>query len=201
MKNFKTFLNSDNSINESSLSRIWRKYKEFDSGTISACRGDLSKKENNQRTLELKTDLIKLGYSVTSVNGVYIENYGKEDSREVHESSFIVFDHKNSKNLKNDLINLGKKFNQDSITFSNSEDGKYYLIGTNSTGYPGINKEVVLGKPMFGANGEFFSSIKGRPFVFEELDSGFYDFDCSITSYNISTIQCLKKLPDFVLSE
>lgn len=192
---FKSFLS------ESSLSRLWRKYQESDSGTISACRGNLDKKENSQRTLSLKTDLIKLGYSVTAINGVYIENYGSPDAREVHEKSFIVFDYKNTGNLKSDLVKLGRKYDQDSVTFNSVKDGAYYLIGTNRTGYPGYGKEVKLGKPMFGQNGEFFSSVKGRPFVFEELIKEDYSFDCTMLSYNISTIQCLKKMDGFCLSE
>ena len=195
MQTFKNFLD------ESSLSRLWKKYHEFDSGTISACRGNLTKDENKQRTMQLKTDLIKLDYSVTAVNGVYIENYGKDDAREVHEKSFIVFDHKNKGTLKDDLIKLGKKYDQDSITFNSVKDGNYYLIGTNRTGYPGYEKQIKLGKPMFGKNGEFFSIVKGRPFVFENLTSDNYSFDCTTLSYNISTIQCLKKMDDFILSE
>lgn len=187
-------------LEESSLSRIWKKHKESDSGTISACRGNLTKEENKKRTLELKTLLIKAGYSVTAVNGVYIENYNSPDAREVHEKSFIVFDYKNLGTLKQDLIKFGKKFDQDSITYS--EQGKdYYLIGTNRTGYPGMNVEIKLGKPMFGTNGEFFSTVKGRPFVFEHLSQDPYSYDCRLYSYNISTILCLKKMENFVLSE
>lgn len=186
-------------LNESSLSRLWQKYHEFDSGTISACRGNLTKEENKKRTLQLKTDLMKLGHSVTAVKGVYKENYGQKDEREVHEDSFIVFDQKNTGKLKEDLMKLGAKYDQDSITYTDKTD--YFLIGTNKTGYPGFHKEVKLGKPMFGKNGEFFSSVNGRPFVFESVGQSHYDFDCVPTSYNISTNMCLKKMPDFILSE
>lgn len=188
-------------MNESSLSRLYLKYKEFDSGTISACRGNLSKKENLDRTHALKTDLIKLGYSVTAIKGVYKENYGKSDEIEVHEDSFIVFDHKGSNDLKDNLIKLGQKYNQDSVTYSSVKDGKYYLIGTNSTGYPGMNKSVELGSAMFGKNGEFFSTVRGRPFVFESVDNSHYNYDCTMRSYSISTIHALKKLPNFILTE
>ena len=67
-----------NVINESSLSRIWQKYKEHDSGTISASRGENTKKQNQTLTLALKTELIKLGYSVTKVKGKFIENYKRK---------------------------------------------------------------------------------------------------------------------------
>ena len=188
-------------LNESSLSRLYRKYKDFDSGTISACRYAYNKEENRKRTSMLKTDLIKLGYSVTAVKGVYKENYKQPDEHEVHENSFIVFDHKNTKDLENNLIMLGAKYEQDSITFASVTDGKYYLIGTNETGYPGMNKRVVLGKPMFGKDGEFHSKINGRPFVFESMIAGIANYDCTLTTYNISTIHALKKLPDFILRD
>ena len=54
-------------LNESSLSRLWRKYKEFDSGTISACRGEYDKAENAKRTAQLKTFLVAKGFSVTAI--------------------------------------------------------------------------------------------------------------------------------------
>ena len=180
---------------------LYLKYKDFDSGTISACRGDLNNKENKERTHKLKTDLIKLGYSVTAIKGVYKENYGKENERKVHEDSFIVFDHNNTGDLRDNLLKLGAKYDQESVTHANVTMGKYYLIGTNETGYPGKNVEVVLGSPMFGKNGEFFSSIRRRPFVFESLNDGHYDYDCSRTSYSISTIRALKSIPDFVLKD
>ena len=65
-------------LNESSLSRLWRKYKEFDSGTISACRGEYDKAENAKRTAQLKTFLVAKGFSVTAIDGVFIENMGTD---------------------------------------------------------------------------------------------------------------------------
>ena len=188
-------------LNESSLSRLYKKYKDFDSGTISASRSYNTNEENKQLTLQLKTDLIKLGYSVTAINGVYIENYGKPNAVEVKEKSFIVFDQYNEGKLKDDLIKLGKKYEQDSITYSSVKDGEYYLIGTNSTGYPGLGKEVKLGKSMFGKSGEFFSSIKGRPFVFESCEGSFYDFDCTRKSYSKSVNFGLQRDKNFILKE
>lgn len=188
-------------IVESSLSKLWRKYFECDSGTISACRDTSTYKENRLNTLRLKTDLIRKGYSVTTINGRYIENYGKPNATDVNERSFIVFDTKKSGELKKDLLRLGEKYNQDSVTYCNAADGKYVLIGTNKTGYPGYQNEVFLGKPHFGEKGEMHSSINGRPFVFESASHLKTDYDCSITSYNLSTIQCLKHFgDDYVLS-
>lgn len=182
MKSFSTFISDmdKSNLNESSLSRLWKKYQDCDSGTITAFRGEYSKKENLARNAELKAALLGAGYSVTSIDGVYIENYGSANEKPVKEKSFIVFDHKKTGKLKGDLKRLGLRYDQDSITFNSVSDGNYYLIGTSKRkdSYPGFGKEIKLGKPMFGKSGEFHSSVKGRPFVFEETE------DCSSHAYN-----------------
>lgn len=98
MKSFKTFIsdmnndgNTPSNLNESSLSRLWKKYQDSDSGTITAFRGEYSKKENLARNAELKAALLGAGYSVTSVDDVYIENYGSANEKPVKEKSFIVY--------------------------------------------------------------------------------------------------------------
>lgn len=189
-----------NVIIESSLSRIWQKYKEHDSGTISASRGENTKKQNQTLTLALKTELIKLGYSVTKVKGKFIETYKTDHEVVVKEDSFVVSDQYDRKNLRKDLIKLGQKYKQESITFCDVNTGDYFLIGTNS-GYPGKGKIVKLGKPMFGDDGEFTSYINGRPFIFEQLYQNYYDYDCSLTSYNISTIRAIKTFNDYTVNQ
>lgn len=181
-------------LSESSLSRLWRKYKEFDSGTISACRGEYNKAENAKRTAQLKTFLVAKGFSVTAIDGVFIENMGTPKEKKVKEKSFIVFDRNDTGKLKETLLKLGEKFDQDSITFSDVSEGNYYLIGTTKREgvSPKYHEEVKLGKPMFGEGGMFHSSIKGRPFVFSEeteINEEYHDIDDNILKYNISRIQ------------
>ena len=187
-----------NFLSESSLSRIWKLTKEHDSGTISAFRyakncgeGELfSKDENKKNSAKLKALLLSNGYGVTKIQGVYIENYGTDKAVEVHEESYIVIDIKNSGNLKKDLKKLGLLFEQDSITYSTKE-GVYYLIGTNKcpNGYPGYNKEIILGKPLFGKDGEFHSKVNGRPFVFKKAD----EF-VQLSDYSVTEIRSIKEL-------
>lgn len=181
-------------LSESSLSRLWRKYKEFDSGTISACRGEYNKAENAKRTAQLKTFLVAKGFSVTAIDGVFIENMGTPKEKKVKEKSFIVFDRNDTGKLKETLLKLGEKFDQDSITFSDVSEGNYYLIGTTKREgvSPKYHEEFKLGKPMFGEGGIFHSSIKGRPFVFSEeteINEEYHDIDDNILKYNISRIQ------------
>lgn len=182
MNSFKHYLKEE-IIKESSLSRLWRKYQQCDSGTISAFRGEYSYKQNMERSRKLSAILVGLGYSVTSIDGVYIENYGTDQELPVNEKSFIIFDIKQSGKLKSDLIKLGEMFDQDSITFNNVQRGTYVLIGTSkrTNYYPGYKNEVVLGKPMFGEGGQFHSKISGRPFVFKE---GIDYCDDTLMNYN-----------------
>ena len=182
MNSFKQSLEKEIS-NESSLSRLWRKYQQCDSGTISAFRGEYSYKQNMERSRKLSAILLGLGYSVTSIDGVYIENYGTDREIPVNEKSFIVFDIKQNGELKRDLIKLGEMFDQDSITFNNAQHGTYVLIGTSKRAnyYPGYKNEVVLGKPLFGEDGQFCSKVSGRPFVFKE---GIDYCDDTLATYN-----------------
>jgi hypothetical protein len=189
-------------LKESSLSRIWKHVSEHDSGTISAFRyasdcgtGQVyTRKENEDRNAKLKAQLLSLGYGVTAIDGVYIENYKSSEAREVKEDSFIVIDLKNKGNLKKDLMKLGEQYEQDSITYSKAS-GEYYLIGTNKcpNGYPGYKKENKLGKSFFGQDGEFHSKINGRPFVFKECIQNRIDL---LTNYSISEIRSIKHLAE-----
>lgn len=213
MKTFVSFIserykddNPPSKLNESSLSRLWKKYQDSDSGTITAFRGEYSKKENLARNAELKAALLGAGYSVTSVDGVYIENYGSANEKQVKEKSFIVFDHKKTGKLKADLKRLGLRYDQDSITFNSVSDGNYYLIGTSKRddSYPGFGKEIKLGKPMFGKSGEFHSSVKGRPFVFEETLAEEYNphsYNDVLTNYSTWHIKILTNKAKELLSD
>ena len=189
-----------NLLHESSLSRIWKLTQEHDSGTISAFRGfencgdgaKISHEDNMKNSRVLKAKLLKLGYSVTKVQGTYIENYGSDNEIEVHEDSFLVIDIKDDKKLKKNLMILGELYDQDSITFQS--DGVYELVGTNKcpNGYPGYHKTVKLGKTMFGKKGEFHSKINNRPFVFET----FYGTQ-TLKDFSLSEIRSISELSKY----
>ena len=166
---------------ESSLKRVWEMGKIHQSGTISAFRyaeecgaGRIhTKNENIGRNLILKSKLITKKYSITAIDGTFIENYKSDSETKKKEVSFIVVDINDTGNLKEDLIKYGTIFEQDSITFS-LPNGEYYLISTNTCPkpFPGFGKigvEFKLGKPMFGKDGECYSRVNGRPFVFESI--------------------------------
>lgn len=164
-------------ITESGLSRVYKHTRDHDYGTITAFRyapecgtGEpYTRAQNLQRNASLLAKLRAAGYSVTSIAGSYIENYGSDNEREVSENSFLVVDVQDRGTLKRDLIRLGEEFEQDSIIFGEA-GGVGTLIGTNHCpgGYPGYGKEVPQGGAIFGRSGEFMSRVSGRPFVFAE---------------------------------
>jgi hypothetical protein len=166
MKGFKEVLQ------ESSLSRIWRHTQDHVSGAISGYRGDNSKDTNKQNNREIKAYLRTKGYSVTSVSGNYIENFGSDDAREVGEPSFFVVDINDTGNLERDLVRLGVKYDQDSVLIVPKGGKDAYLRGTTrrSNGPLGFNQTMVVGKGTYGkVAGQFLSRIRGREFAFEEV--------------------------------
>ena len=159
-------------------SRVLYMYaRKYEYGVITAYRyapdcGEITpytRKENQQRNKSLLSKLRARGYSVTSIEGSYIENYGTPNAREVGVSSFFVADVQSRGTLLNDLKKFGREFDQDCILFGRAGSANK-LVGTNTCpdGYPGMGKEVRMGAAIFGKDSEFMSIVRGRPFVFSE---------------------------------
>tara|TARA_Y100000592_G_scaffold94186_1_gene158574 strand:- start:684 stop:1817 length:1134 start_codon:yes stop_codon:yes gene_type:complete len=188
-KNWQEFL-----INEAGLNKIRQDMSDYDTAFITAFRGDINDKSvcvyippseeelaertkigkrgetNRRNNKELTSFLLSQGYGVKNVQGSYIENFGSIDPdkvpREVKENSFFVVNLKNDPEFFQEIINLGKRFCQDSvILIPKGKEG--YLYGTNKT-YPGLDQKETVGKFMGGKTGEFMSRIGGRPFVMKE---------------------------------
>jgi len=188
-KNWQQFL-----INEAGLSKIRQDMLDYDTAFITAFRGDIDDKSmcvyvppseeelaersrqgkkaqaNRRNNKELSAYLLSQGYGVKNVQGSYIENFGSVDPekvpREVKENSFFVTNLKDDPEFFEQIINLGKRFCQDSvILIPKGEEG--YLYGTNKS-YPGLDQKETVGKFMGGETGEFMSRIKSRPFVMKE---------------------------------
>lgn len=182
LKDFKNLdnieINSNAKFNESSLARLYKHYKEHDSGTISAYRGENTKEENQENNKKLKNFLLANGYAVTQIQGTYEETDPKGNKKVVKEMSFIVIDINDTGKLKKVLTTAGKRFKQEAITFS-EKGGDYYLI----MGFTG--EEIKLGSPMFGKDGKIISKISGRPFIFtesEEIDN--HTYNDTLDAYN-----------------
>lgn len=192
IKKLNIITNDETIVNESSLSRLYKHYKKHDSGTISAFRSELKYDENMKNTRLLKNHLLANDFSVTQIMGNYNEIVNGEEIV-VKEVSFIVIDINNKGNLKEILLKAGSNFNQESITFS-KPGGDYFLI------YCMDKKEIKLGEPMFGKNGEIKSKVNGRPFVFENLinnerhiiNDTIKNYNPSLTRYEIRKFKILK---------
>ncbi len=135
--------------------------------------------------------LMSLGYRLTDVQGVYIENFKKENQIEVKEHVFFAVDWKDKGNLREDLFNLGEEFNQDSVLFIPKGGKTSYLTGTNHTGFPGykVVKEypiLKLGKDDY----EFLTRVNGRPFYFKKISESMNEKYCgSAMSLGYATVE------------
>jgi hypothetical protein len=185
-------IESNEVINETSLSKIWRYTEEYDVAMISAFRKkninclsiidgeeghEFTRKENLERNKDLYSALLELGYGITKVRGNYIENFGKSNSYEVSEQTFFVVNRKNDSDFFDNIIKLGKYFCQDSV-FIKPKDEDAYLYGTNNSDFPGLDNQSELGKYHGGQTGEFMTRVgkTNRPLVFKEHQnvSGMY---------------------------
>jgi len=164
-------------MNESSLSRLWRKTQDHTCGSISGYRDENTRAENKANNKVILNYLQGKGYSVTSVQGSYIENFGTDSAKEVKEPSFFVCNDKvegdDGGQLERDLIKMGRKTDQDSILVIPHGGKGAYLVGTSrrDEAFPSYGQKEVVGSGRFGrAAGEFLSRIRGRKFAFEEID-------------------------------
>ena len=189
-KNWQKFL-----INEAGLNKIRQDMLDYDTAFITAFHGDyddvsmcvytppseeeLSERDkmgkrgirNKKNNKELSAFLLSQGYGVKNIQGSYIENFGSIDPekvpREVKEASFFVTNLNNDPEFAEQIINLGKRFCQDSVIIvPKGEEG--YIYGTNKGKYPGLDQKETVGKFAGGETGEFMSRINSRPFVMKE---------------------------------
>ena len=161
-------VNDVKSVLESGLSRIYKHISNHESGSITAYRGNYSNADNKKRNQILRARLLKKGYDLTVIDGIYVEDFGTADAKKVKEKVFFVVDSKDKGNLKKDLIELGQDpldvdDNQDSVLFIPKGGNKSILIGTSKKpdAFLGFKKELPFSKRSLGDEGEFFSKVSG----------------------------------------
>ncbi len=167
-----TIIENIDTIMESSLSNIWSHTQNHECGAISGYRHDNTASANKDNNRDIQAYLKSKQYSVTRVQGNYIENNGGSDEQEVVEPSFFVADVQDTGNLKRDLMTLGKRFDQDSILFVPKGDEGAYLIGTSKRDNfsPGFGKEHVVGDGEFEkAAGIYLSKIRNQTLPCDEV--------------------------------
>ena len=162
MKTFKEFMQ------ESSLSRIKSKSDKGGIATMSADRGNLSKKQNQARAKQLQKDIRgKFGRGPTKLKGSYDEKDEKTGkSRKVKEKSFAIDRGKMGKRkFKKEVKKLGKKYGQDSVLTQTKKTAT--LHATRKGGLGPKTKGIGVGKfrPQ-RKNPDGQSQIKGKVFSY-----------------------------------
>ena len=156
-------------LTESGLSRLYQHMMEHDSAIISAFRNEYPKKENYERSRELKAQLLSSGYGVTKVDGSYIENFETPEAIEVSELSYFVSNRKGNQEFVNDIARLGEQYEQDSVLIIPEGGKDAYLLGTRADNdFPPMGQQIRVGNVKMGDEAEFMSRVKGRPFVFAD---------------------------------
>lgn len=133
-----------------------------------------TKYENKQRNRELSATLLRLGYGITKVDGVYVENFGLPNSRLSNEESFLVVNKNNDPDFFDNIFKLSEYYNQDCFCYKAKDDSIGYNIGTNGADYPGYGEEVRNGKFVVGVKNEFMTRLNNKGFAFtdeENLDT------------------------------
>ena len=165
-------------LNEASIARLWKHTEERNIGIVTAFRGRYTVQENRKRNAQLQNDIRAAGYGFYKAKGHYIEGYGSEASKDVSEEVFLVIGDKGDDNgrLKGFLKKAGAKYNQKSVFYKAFTD-KAVLIGTQSkdeegrpVDFPGLNVEYSVGTFQPMKMGQFYTKMKGKPFVFESYE-------------------------------
>jgi hypothetical protein len=170
MKTFQEFMVECYSIQETSLSRVVSKSKKGGLAILSAERGNLSNRENKERSKSMERSIKGAGLpGPTKAQGRYTEDDGSDEGRKVGEKSHIVSSgKKGKKKFKKAIEKLGKKFNQDSVLIQKKPGGSGDLVGTSKGAWPGEGRRVPQGKMRPGRTGEFDTKVKNKTFTFEK---------------------------------
>ena len=178
-------------INESSLNRIVNWMENNEIAMVTAFRGkkenivnpdkvkddgkregeSYSHKENRERNRELGASLYRLGYGVTKISGVYVENFGTPNERLSNEESFLVVNLNNDPNFYNNIFALSEYYNQDCFCYKPKDENVGYNIGTNGADYPSYGNKERNGKFIVGVKNEFMSRLGNKGFAFSDSDN------------------------------
>nr|DAJ42446.1 MAG TPA: Protein of unknown function (DUF3293) [Caudoviricetes sp.] len=114
---------------EISPSRLWKyqEHPEMNFAILSADRSERTPEENKAKTEELKKDIKSMGYWYTELKGGYVE-IGENGKRVPvdGEDSFIV-----PNMTKEEAMELGKKYDQDTVMFKDAKAHTLQYIITN----------------------------------------------------------------------
>lgn len=127
--------------------------------------------ENRERNRELSASLLRMGYGITKISGVYIENFGMPNSRIADEESFLVVNKNDDQNFYDTIFKLSEYDNQDFFCYKPKGEEVAYNVGTNGCHYPGYGQKDCNGKFVHGVKTEFMNRLKKRGFAYIDNDS------------------------------
>ena len=174
MKSFK-------SINEMSLSRVWKHYTDDDTAVliISAFRGQYTFKVNIRRNKELASKIRKEGFGYVYVDGHWIEKDGGNEGKE--DSIFVTSEDSNK--LEKLGIKWLHKYDQDAIVFKPAGGSAYLILNKkyggaktkigkfNIKAIEKIKSDLAKEKDNKDVEGAGYTKLRSsgkRHFVFEE---------------------------------
>ena len=146
-------------------SRLWKyqEHPEMNFAILSADRSERTPEENKEKSEELKKDIKSMGYWYTELKGGYVE-VGKNGKRIPvdGEDSFIV-----PNMTKEEAMELGKKYDQDTVMFKDAKAHTLQYIITNeragNIGDADSSFETQAGKNNFsvssGNNLDYYSRL------------------------------------------
>ena len=156
---------------EASLSRIYRDFKENEFGIITSWR--VGNKDNKANLSKLKSAVRGGGFGYVRIDGVGQEEDESGKVKSVKEPSLLV---KNSKagggpvmdtnRFESFMVKLAHRYKQWGIVLHHPDKGTR-LIQTSDDGRPVKKVDMKMSKFSPMKTGQFFSSLKGKPFKFE----------------------------------
>lgn len=159
----------NSALNEASLGRAYQLYRKANArsfGIISAYRRDKERNENKERNKVLEQMIRSWKYGFVDLKGYGNERDEKGVWNQVVEWSFWV-----NGITKDQIKKAGNKFDQDAVIYAGPDTGgKVMIIDLKN----GIENNIGKFHPM--KIGEFYSKIKGKPFVFEYVAQGMGEF-------------------------
>lgn len=130
---------------------------------------EYTRTEKRERNRELSATLIRLGYGVTKVHGVFVENYKKDNARLENEDSFMVINRNNDPDFYDVIFSLSEFYNQDCFCYKEKDSDAGYIVGTNKSDFPGYGNIVRNGKLITGVKNEFMTRLGNKGFAFTDI--------------------------------
>ena len=146
-------------LTESSLSRLLSHRTNYDTGCITAFRYNIPKKKALELNAQLEKELQSMSYGTVHVTGFYKEQEMEKASKE---QSLFVFDKEKTGNLQQDLMNLGRKYGQESILFK-PKNGEARLIRTDEKAF-GRESNPAEGTEWGKHSSAAWTELNGREF-------------------------------------